>query len=320
MVDAISTSQARRAGITRSQLRSQSWTRVHHGVYRRTVDGPVDDDGLERRMRDVHPALTHGERFAHLCAAHLHGLWLPTLPPWLATQVTLPPGADRPKQKGVYAFRSRAGEQGHRTVRGLPVVTPQICIGQLAEDLSVLDLTIAIDSALHLGLCTRIDIENAIRSRQRGLPRLRRALTLCDRRSESAWETILRLIHVAAGFDVEPQHEIRNELGVIVARGDLWLIGTNRLSEYDGAVHRDRQQHESDLRRDKILTRLGLERFGYIATELIEHPVQVIRDAESALHLPHDPRRIVAWNELADPSVLTTTGKRRLLYRLHRFD
>lgn len=170
------------------------------------------------------------------------------------------------------------------------------------------------------GLCTVIDIEVAIRKRQRGLPRLRQALSLCDSRSESPWETILRLIHTASGIDVEPQSTIRNEFGDVVARADLHLCGTRRLAEYDGAVHRERSQHEADLRREKALSRLGFERYGYIKAELIDNPAVVIRDAETALGLRHDLRRVVAWNELFHPSTLTDDGWRRFLHRLHRFD
>jgi very-short-patch-repair endonuclease len=199
-------------------------------------------------------------------------------------------------------------------------VSPQVCIGQLAEDLSVLDLTIAIDSALYQRLCNVVDIEAAIRSRQRGLPRLRQALLLCDGRSESPWETILRLIHVAAGIEVEPQAQICDDADRFLARADLRIRGTRRLAEYDGAVHRDRFRHESDLHREKALARAGYERYGYIATELRQTPELVIGDAERALGLPHDGRRVVAWNELAHPSTLTRDGWMRLLHRLHRFD
>src|SRR5262245_41107235 len=139
MVEPISTEQARRAGISRKQLRSKAWTHVRHGVYRARSDDP-DADVFERRMRVLQPVLTREERFGHLCAAYLYGLWLPSRPPEMSLLVSVEPDSERPKRNGVYAFRSRAAEQSWRSVRGLPVVTPQVCIGQLAEDLSVLDL------------------------------------------------------------------------------------------------------------------------------------------------------------------------------------
>lgn len=319
MRDAITTAQAREAGIARTTLRSRNWTRVSQGIYRPSLD-PDEAAALEQHLADVSPALPVDASFAHLTAASMYGLWVPPPPAWLAVLASQAPGTDRPERPGLHVFRSRAGAQGRRRVGGFPVVSPQVCLGQLAEDFSVLDLTIAIDSALHHRLCSIIDIESAIRARQRGLPRLRRALALCDPRSESPWETILRLIHVSADIEVEPQAKIRDEFGDVMARADLRIKGTCRLAEYDGAVHRERGQHESDLRRDKRLSRLGVERYGYIATELVNNPQQIIRDAEKALGLPHDPTRVLAWNELAHPSTLTRDGRRRLMHRLHRFD
>lgn len=316
MHDAITVAQARSTGLSLRQLRSREWQRVGYGIYRPTGVSPDP----ERALRDALPALPHGSAFCHLTAAQLYGLWLPWLPPTLPRLVSVRPGADRIVRPGFYVFRSRAGEPPTRSVRGLPAVSPALCVGQLAEDLSVLDLTVAIDSLLHQQLCTVADIRRAIRSRQRGLPRLRRAIDLCDPRSESPWETILRLLHVSTGIAVTPQVLIEDAYGRIVARADLLIDGTRRLAEYDGAVHRDREQHHDDLRREKELHRLGYERFGYVASEILERPHDVIRDAEHALGRPHDPRRLVDWLELSSPSSLTSDGIRRLTHRLHRFD
>ncbi|MDQ3485404.1 MAG: hypothetical protein M3445_08355 [Actinomycetota bacterium] len=106
-------------------------------------------------------------------------------------------------------------------------------------------------------------------------------------------------------------------------RGDLWMlegIGTRRLPEYDGADHRRRSQHQADLEREKALSRLSFERYGYIAKEIVDRPGQIIRDAEDLLGWRHDTERLHTWRSLAAESSLTTSGRRRLLRRLHRFD
>jgi very-short-patch-repair endonuclease len=192
--------------------------------------------------------------------------------------------------------------------------------GQLAEDLGLVDLVIAIDGLLSQELCTIEEIEFGIWSRQRGLPMLRRALALVDCRSESPWETILRLMHVLCDIPVEPQVHIRDASGEIVARADLRIVGTRRLPEYDGADHRDKERHERDLRRDKLLARLSYERYGYIASELLDNPQQVVRDAEDALRLRRDPGRLRPWMTEFERSSLSPLGYRRLLRRLHRYD
>lgn len=192
---------------------------------------------------------------------------------------------------------------------------------ELSEDLSLVDLVVAMDSALHRRLCSVTDLESAALAGRRGVRAYRRAVALADRRSESAWETILRLVHVLSGItDVEPQHELRASDGELIARGDLWLRGTNRWAEYDGGVHRDASVHGRDLRRDKWLARIGRERYGYIAAEILHEPHMVVRDAETALGLAHDPSRLQGWLAEYRVSSLSGAGARRLAGRLARFE
>lgn len=265
-------------GYTRSRLRGRAWTSVSHGVY----VARQEESTLGDTFAAVRSVLPPDGVAAHATAALLYGLWLPRLPSRLPCLAGLPPATDRPERAGLYVFRSRAGLPYPHVVSGVPCVPPEVCIGQLAEDLSVLDLVVVIDSALSRKLCSVDDVERCIRSRQRGLPKLRQALRLCDERSESPWETILRVLHVVSGIPVEPQHKLVDGRGAVAARGDLWIIGTKRLSEYDGADHRSREQQERDLARDKVLQRLGYERYGYIAKEIISGPAQIILDAERA--------------------------------------
>src|SRR5215207_7719670 len=78
----------------------------------------------------------------------------------------------------------------------------------------------------------------------RGTTRSRRwrrvSRPLLEGRSESPWESVMRVLHRTAGIDVEPQKEIYDDGGRFVARADLWLVGTRRIHEYDGELHRDR--------------------------------------------------------------------------------
>lgn len=307
--------EAEQMGVSRTQLRGRAWSSVTHGLYRHSASAATAED----TYRMVSRVLPEDAVAAHLTAAILHGIVLPRLPDSLPTLSVLPPERDRPERAGLYVFRSRAALPAATRVRDLSVVTPAVCLGQLAEDLSLLDLIIAMDSALNAGLCRPSDIVEAIRRRQRGLPRLRLAIRWSDGRSESPWETILRLLHVWSGIDVEPQHVIRDVDGAPVARADLRIVGTRRLAEYDGAVHRERRQHERDLARDKTLHRLGYERYGYISNEILDAPSTIIRDAENALGLHHDPHRLCRWEEEVEASTFTRAGRSRLWRRLARF-
>jgi len=201
------------------------------------------------------------------------------------------------------------------------MASPPWTLVELAEDLALIDLVVAMDSALQLGLSSRRALESAVVRGRRGARTYRRALTLADGRSESAWETILRLLHVLGGIvDVEPQHQIRTEDGEPCARGDLWLRGTRRWAEYDGGVHRDAAVHRRDLRRDKLLARIGWERYGYTAAEIHREPRQILADAAAALGLSHRPERVEGWLVEYQRSSLSRPGAARLARRLARFE
>ncbi|MBF0689725.1 MAG: hypothetical protein IR158_18385 [Cellulomonas sp.] len=200
-------------------------------------------------------------------------------------------------------------------VDGVRVATPATALLACARDLGLLDLVVLVDSALRGG-CAADEIAEVVGQRGRGAPLLRRALGLADPRSESPWETVLRLLHVTVGAPVIPQHVVRTADGVFVARGDLWLPATRVLHEYDGGVHRTAQAHARDLRRDRALTAAGWTRRGYVAADLCRDPVAVLRDIDSTLGRPHAPARIRPWLDLLRTSTLTASGRARLRARL----
>jgi very-short-patch-repair endonuclease len=301
--------------VTYRTLRGPYWTPVSHGVY--APAGSVDD--LAARCAAIRLALPPKAVFSHYTMARLLRLWLPDLPSTLPTFATAPPHGTHIERHGLYVARSRTAAPGPPNRWGLPLAAVTTVLGQLAEDLSLLDLVVAIDSATHARHCSIAELERSIRPRQRGAPMLRRAIRLADSRSESKWETVLRLLHVLAGFQVEPQYRVRDDWGEVIARGDLRLKGLARLHEYDGADHRDRAQHQDDLRRDKSVSRLGWDRYGYTASELAQDPASIVRDAESAYGLPHQPSRLIAWRAEWERSSFSATGARRLDQRLARF-
>jgi hypothetical protein len=166
--------------------------------------------------------------------------------------VSVPIGDRYPERKGLYVCRHPRPIQ--TAVIGAPTVTTGAeTLLAAARDLGLLDLVIMDDSALRLGHCTIEELHSAAASRRRGAPRLRTLPPLLDDRSESAWESVMRLLHMHAGIAVEPQKEIHDQWGRFVARADLWLIGTRRIHEYDGDLHRDRRTHRNDLARDRRL-------------------------------------------------------------------
>jgi hypothetical protein len=79
-------------------------------------------------------------------------------------------------------------------------------------------------------------------------------------------------------------------------------------------------QHGADLGRDKALARIEWERYGYTAKEIRVNAGQILRDAEDALGLPHDPGRVGAWLAEYERSSLAPVGWHTLARRLRRFD
>jgi hypothetical protein len=224
-------------------------------------------------------------------------------------------GGTWPRRAGLRITRHPAPVDA-RDTGGICLATPAETVLACARDLSLLDLVVVADAALHLRSCTRAELEQVAARRRRGAPLLRRALGLVDARSESAYETLLRLLHVACDVPVEPQHEVYDDHGAFVARGDLWIVGTTTLHEYDGADHLGRgpaaprpETRPRDRSRD--VDAQGVRQGGRAV-----QGVAILRDADASLGRPHRPSRIRAWHALLADSAFTAAGLRRLERRL----
>lgn len=209
----------------------------------------TEADRLISVCRAVALVLPPDAVFTHLTGARLRGWWLPHLDdePLIACTDGEAPHHDR---RGVYVRRCQIPPGHRRRHHGVQVASPEWTIVEIAEHLSLVDLIVAIDSALHAGDTTVAAIRATMRRGRRGVRALRHALDLVDARSQSPWETVLRLTHTFAGIATIPQSELRDEVGNPIWSLDLRLVGTNRAVEFDGGVHRERDVHVRDLRRD----------------------------------------------------------------------
>jgi hypothetical protein len=298
--------------VSRSQLRGPRWRRLSRGLYVPAVDAANDLADLG----DLAQVLPSGSGFGHLTAVSARGWWLPNRLPRHVVFASTRSGV-HVQRSGMYVRRSRLLELEH--VRGLPMASAPTLLVELARDLTLVDLVPMVDCAL-AGGATVEQLRAACRRRTRGVVTLRRAIELGDPRSESWWESVLRVMHVVTGLGpVESQVDIVDGDGVFVGRADLHLVGTNRYPECDGGDHRTKDRHAQDLTREKGISRLGLERFGYTTDEICRRPELVIRDAEDARLLPHDRERARTWWRHARASTLTAYGRTRLAARLERY-
>jgi hypothetical protein len=293
----------------RGRRRGANWRQVGHGLH-----VPADADLVTELAAWQLVLPSHGS-FTHLTGAALRGWWLPEVPTGLPVFAALRPDDPRPLRAGMRSLRT-TGTSGHEVVDGLRVASAVEIVLACARDLRLLDLVVVIDAALHAGDLDLDELERSARARRRGAPAVRAALPWTDSRSESAWETALRVIHRACGVDVEPQHEVLNELGAVVARGDLWLVGTQTFHEYDGSDHLSRPRQVQDLRRLRRLDDQAWARRGYTAADLVSRSIGILRDADRTIGRPHRPERIKAWYALLRESCFTPAGRRLLSARL----
>jgi hypothetical protein len=274
------------------------------------TDAPVLDDRLRAWALAVPP--TGG--FTHLTAAEAYGWWLPEAPPH-PVFAAMPASEPRPRHPGLLVFRHPVPPAVHE-VRGLRLTTPAETLLALARDLAPIDLVVLADSAVRRGDVTVDELARiATGTRRRGAPALRALLPLIDARSESAWESIMRLLHRAADIPVDPQHELVDGSGAFVARADLWLCGTRRVHEYDGAGHRDPEVHEADLARDRAISLAKWERHGFTKRHLLHGGASIIRATDELLGRPWDPSRFQRWEGALNASMLRPAGQTRVRRR-----
>lgn len=281
-----------------------------HGVS--IASGLADEEAFNAGLAAWRAVLPPSAAFTSLTAARAHGLWLP--PPAPRTPWFVVMGRDNgesvPVRPELHVTRPAAAP----AVLG-GITTVAATLAACARDCSLLDVVVLIDSALHLELVDTASIRDAARPRLKGTPRLRKALALADGRSESAWETLLRVLHVTAGIDVEPQAEIVDDAGRFIARADLLLTRTRALHEYDGADHRSPKGQAHDLRRDRRLVAAGYVRRGFVAKDLLRHPHLVIEEACASVGVPFTIERIDPWLRLVGGSLFSASGQRLALKR-----
>jgi hypothetical protein len=247
--DSILRHEAAQLGVSRGALAGPKYAQASHGVHL-PADAP---DDLALRCRAVQRVLPPAAVWSHYTGAALRGWSLPWLPAGMPLFASLPGQGTHLHRVGTYVARTDEAVCAPEVRHGLRLGSAPGILAQLAQDLSLLDLVATMDSALYLGDTTVEEIRDSLRPYQRGGPMLRRALAEADERAESWWETPLRLLHLWSGIEVEPQYVVRDDWGDTVARGDLWVVGTRRLHEYDGAIHDAQRVRARDLGRDKAL-------------------------------------------------------------------
>lgn len=290
----------------RGRAPGSDWSSVTRGVW----TAPTAEPDLGEQLRAWSLVLPSQAALTHLTAAALYGWWLPDVPPH-PVFVALPVDVPRPRRPGLQVCRHPV-PPSIRWVDGLRVTDPAETLLAAARDLTLLDLVVLADCALHLGDVTPAELAALAGRRRRGAPALRALLPLVDERSESAWESVMRVLHHAAEIPVEPQQVIVDGSGAFVARVDLAINGTHRVHEYDGGGHRTPEAQDADLARSRLLSLAGVDRHGFTSRHLLKDGAKIIRATDQLLGRTWDVRRFCAWEALLNRSALRPSGWRRL--------
>jgi hypothetical protein len=297
----------------RGNIRVGGFRRVSHGLY---LPIGVEDGDRKEYLRDLSAwqlVLPRDAVFTHVTAADLCGWWLPKLPDFVPVFAATGLSGNIPRRAGLICSRL---PRDHPTgiVEGLPVDSPYEILLRAARDLALIDMVVMLDSALRRGHVAD-QLEEYCHSGRPGSRRLRRALALSDPRSESAWESLLRLFHKAVDIDVEPQRPMYDEAGRFAGKVDLWVRGTPCAHEYDGDEHEKAPRRKTDLRRARRLLDAGVERRGYVADDLLNHPRAMLQEMDRELGRPHRPARLRKWYAWLRESSYSVAGRRRLQNR-----
>lgn len=241
--------EALRWGMTDNDLsrlvRSGALVRPRRGVYAlpRPRETPERDHG--RRVR----AILRG-REAHAAARSTPALVeLPLVNADLATVVLCGPGAERYRRGDVITYPMPRGESG-LVVEGVRTVAVETAIFQTVARDSLMTAIVAADAALHRGLVSWDSLQRRRASLGRLAPRGRQLLAAVDESSESPGESVMRLILIGLGHQVQTQVQIFTPDGEFVARVD-GLVDGFIVTEFDGAMKYEGAEGRAALFREK---------------------------------------------------------------------
>ncbi len=274
---AMTTDQALTAGLTYRQLRTlleNGWSHPTQGVY--VTPSPADP--FRSSLRAALLACPDGV-ICGVSAARLHGLaGLPRWTPSELPHVLLPAGQTRNARRGV---RRHSGlREGERTsLAGLPVTSLARTVTDLASPLRLDDLICVLDSALAAGWVPGSPP-------RRGLRKFLAALAEADGRSESALETLLRLLLSRAGLSPEAlQVKVSDGRGRVFARLDMAWPSVLLAVEADGREYHDAPQA---LYRDRIrandLELSGWTILRFTWADLLHRPEWIIAQVRRAIN------------------------------------
>jgi very-short-patch-repair endonuclease len=275
---AVTLRQAASVDVSPRELRtlmSHGWTRPLRGVYVQPTPGDPFRTSVRAAMLVSHNAAAYAVTAARFRELWGLPIWKPTETPQLIAPVAKTPGQRRGARTH-YGIRPEETEQ----LAGFLVATLGHTVGCLASVLRLDDLICLVDSALRLGW----DPEVPVRMRK-GVAQLRRAVALADRRSESAFETRMRLLLIRAGLAPEElQWKLFNHKGVCYARLDFAWPSRMLAVEADGRETHDKPEAlYGDRPRQNLVSLAGWKVLRFTWDDLVHRPDWIVSQVRQAL-------------------------------------
>src|SRR5829696_743623 len=234
------TSELRDVGYTAGELsrlvRKGDLTRIRRGAYGPPATESLDPMEQHRRLvRATFPLLAPDAVVSHTSAAALHGLPLfaTTLTRMQLTRAEIPGGKAR---SAIQLHAASLDVREVAVIDGISVTTLPRTVADLARSLSFEQAVIAGDAALRFGL-SRDEAEDGLLRMRRwpGVVQARRVMRFLDGRSESPGESRSRVGFLTARIpSPEPQYEVHDERGRLIARTDFAWEQFHTLGEFDG--------------------------------------------------------------------------------------
>jgi hypothetical protein len=224
-------------------------------------------------------------------AAWLHGADVAELD--APVEVVLPRAAAYAPRDGIRVRRALLAADDVVEVERTPVTSPVRTAFDLARLEPLVDAVAGLDALVHTGAVAPAEVEAYAAGCRgwRGVRRCAEALGHVDGAAESPMESRLRMLLVRDGLPRPVVNQpLHDAYGCFLARPDLRI--DHVLVEYDGSVHRQREQFDRDLRRQNRLVDAGFTVLRYTGTDVYRRPALVVAQVRRALLAdPPLPRR-----------------------------
>lgn len=257
------TQQAHRAGMTPFALieavRAKALVHPGRGLY--AVSDLVD----AASPTEWHKHLGYGASLLYADAAltSVSAVLARDLPVWGTdlSRVHLLRPVDRSAGMAAYRVREWRGQPVVTTPLG-PAVTLSDALVQHAVDHGIVQGVVSADRALHSGLVTAQDLLAAteVVAGWRHGSRAVSMTSFASAKHESVGESRCAVALTMAGFELDPQIEIRDARGDLIGRVDFLVRGTKVIVEFDGRMKYDSGDPAvlwAEKKREDALRRLG---------------------------------------------------------------